>query len=117
MACTKVTLLLAILLMSPMTAQGICLGDLLLAVGAGAAAVVLAPVAVAAVGFGAGGIAAGSLAASAMSTAATTGYGMAAVSTLQSIGAAGMAASHMAVVGGAVIGTVYGASETCERNC
>lgn len=53
---------------------GICLGDLLLAVGAGAAAVVLAPVAVAAVGFGAGGIAAGSLAATAMSTAATTGY-------------------------------------------
>ncbi|XP_025096532.1 interferon alpha-inducible protein 27-like protein 2A [Pomacea canaliculata] len=117
MACTKVTLLLAILLMFPMTSQGICFGDLFLAVTAGAAAVVLAPVAIAAVGFGAGGIAAGSVAAAAMSTAATTGYGMAAVSAFQSIGAAGMAVSHMAVVGGAVAGTVYSASETCERNC
>lgn len=42
---------------------------------------------------------------------------MAAVSAFQSIGAAGMAVSQMAVVGGAVAGTVYGASETCERNC
>lgn len=117
MACVKVTLLLVILLMSPMATQGFSWEDLFLAVAAGGATVVLAPVVVAAAGFGAGGIAAGSLAATAMSTAATTGYGMAAVSTLQSIGAAGMTVSQMVAVGSTVGAGVYGTSHSCENNC
>ena len=45
---------------------------------------------VAAAGFGAGGIAAGSLAAKAMSVAWSSGVGVGVVSTLQSVGAAGL---------------------------
>ena len=59
-------------------------------VAGGAAAIVGVPLAVGGLGFTAGGIAAGSVAAGAMSLAAKYGIGAGVVSTLQSIGAAGL---------------------------
>ncbi|KAL8608815.1 hypothetical protein ACOMHN_051420 [Nucella lapillus] len=63
------------------------------------AAPVAIPAAAAAIGFGTGGIAAGSTAASMMSAAWTSGYGVGAIATLQSIGAAGVGAKTVAATG------------------
>jgi hypothetical protein len=74
---------------------------------AGVGAVLVAPVAIAALGFGAGGILGGSIATTMMS------YGVVGVATLQSIGAAGMGAASIFVVGGtaatatATVGAAY----------
>ena len=93
--------------------------NLVIAVGAGVlaggVAVVAAPIviggALGALGFTAGGIAANSVAAGMMSSAAiANGGGVVAggvVATLQSVGAAGIAASTQAAIGGAV-GTAVG---------
>ena len=83
----------------------------------GTAAVLAAPVVVAAVGFGAGGIAAGSAAAGMMSSAWTTGVGMGVVSTLQSVGAAGMGAAGMAATGAVGVGVGGGIGALYTKLC
>jgi len=80
-----------------------------LAVGAGA--VIAAPFALTAAGFTAGGIAAGSIAAKTMSVVYTTGYGLPALSALQSAGAAGLGLAGAAAVGAGATGVTKAAKK------
>jgi hypothetical protein len=103
MAVKTTSLFFVLLLISahPLCVQAFW-AELAGAVAGGAVMLVAAPAALTALGFTAVGITAGSIGAGLMSLAAVTGYGGAVIGILQSVGAAGFAATS--VISAAVFG-------------